>query len=94
MEQDIIPACVVVVVVVVVRSLVDVVKAVCSIMLLSSADIAISAQLTNISGRYPGELPKKSQFHFFKGQSQIKSTANVSTKLKSNERYASYLPYK
>lgn len=74
MEQDIIPACVVVVV----RSLVDVVKAVCSIMLLSSADIAISAQLTNISGRYPGELPTKSQF----------------AKLKSNERYASYLPYK
>lgn len=64
MEQDIIPACVVVVVVVVVRSLVDVVKAVCSIMLLSSADIAISAQLMNISGRYPGELPTKSQFHF------------------------------
>lgn len=63
-EQDSIPACVVVVVVVVVRSLVDDVKVVCSIMLLSSANIAISAQLTNISGRYPGELPTKSQFHF------------------------------
>lgn len=82
MEQDIIPACVVVVVVVV-RSLVDVVKAVCSIMLLSSADIAISAQLTNISGRYPGELPTKSLFHL-----------EITAKLKSNERYASYLPYK
>lgn len=64
MEQDSIPACVVVVVVVVVRSLVDDVKVVCSIMLLSSGDIAISAQLTNISGRYPGELPTKSQFNF------------------------------
>lgn len=64
-EQDSIPACgVVVVVVVVVRSLVDDVKVVCSIMLLSSGDIAISAQLTNISGRYPGELPTKSQFNF------------------------------
>lgn len=61
-EQDSIPACVVVVVVVVVRSLVDDVKVVCSIM--SSGDIAISAQLTNISGRYPGELPTKSQFNF------------------------------
>lgn len=85
MEQGSIPACVVVVVVV--RSLVDDVKVVCSIMLLSSANIAISAQLTNISGRYPGELPTKSQFHFFlkisKEQSQYeKSTANVSTKAK------------
>lgn len=62
-EQDSIPACVVVVVVVV-RSLVDDVKVVCSIMLLSSGDIAISAQLTNISGRYPGELPTKSQSNF------------------------------
>lgn len=61
-EQDSIPACVVVVVVV--RSLVDDVKVVCSIMLLSSGDIAISAQLTNISGRYPGELPTKSQSNF------------------------------
>lgn len=61
-EQGSIPACVVVVVVV--RSVVDDVKVVCSIMLLSSGDIAISAQLTNISGRYPGELPTKSQFHF------------------------------
>lgn len=60
-EQDSIPACVVVVVV---RSLVNDVKVVCSIMLLSSGDIAISAQLTNISGRYPGELPTKSQFNF------------------------------
>lgn len=62
-EQDSIPACVVVVVVVV-RSLVDDVKVVCSIMLLSSANIAISAQLTNVSGRYPGELPTKSQSNF------------------------------
>lgn len=62
-EQDSIPACVVVVVVVV-RSLVNDVKVVCSIMLLSSGDIAISAQLTNISGRYPGELPTKSQSNF------------------------------
>lgn len=61
-EQGSIPACVVVVVVV--RSLVDDVKVVCSIMLLSSGDIAISAQLTNISGRYPGELPTKSQSNF------------------------------
>lgn len=93
MEQDSTPACVVVVVVV--RSLVDDVKVVCSIMLLSSGDIAISAQLTNISGRYPGELPSKSQFSFFlrylKNSHNMKSSANVSTKAKSNKIYAFYI---